>query len=74
MKIVRAIVAGEHTSEILATFRDPRCKADEKTICAAWKGNYQPEPLFALRQAVVMYDAYQVQINECDVQIELVID
>ena len=74
MKIVRAIVAGEHTPEILATVRDPRCKADEKTICAALKGHYQPEHLFALRQAVVMYDAYQVQINECDVQIELVID
>ena len=74
MKIVRAIVGGEHNPEVLAKFRDPRCKADETTICAALKGNYQPEHLFALRQAVVMYDAYQVQVDECDIQIESVLD
>lgn len=74
MKIVRAIVAGEHDPAILAKFRDPRCKADEQTICAALKGNYQPEHLFALRQAVLMYDAYQLRVGECDVQIEAVLD
>ena len=31
MKIVRAIVAGEHTPEILATFRDP------------WSGQVEPD-------------------------------
>ncbi|WP_368911161.1 IS110 family transposase [Proteus vulgaris] len=74
MKIVRAIVAGEHDPAILAKFRDPRCKADEQTICAALKGNYQPEHLFALRQAIILYDVYQRQVNECDVQIEAVLD
>jgi transposase len=74
MKIIRAIIAGEHKPSRLSKFRDPRCKADEKTICAALDGNYQPEHLFALRQAVVMYDAYQVQVDECDEQIEAVLD
>jgi len=74
MKIVRAIVGGEYNPGVLAKFRDPRCKADESTICAALNGNYQPEHLFALRQAVVMYNAYQVQIDECDIQIESVLD
>ncbi|MGG4607573.1 IS110 family RNA-guided transposase [Providencia sp. Me31A] len=74
MKIVRAIVAGEKDPNVLAKFRDPRCKADEQTISAALNGNYQPEHLFALRQAVLMYDAYQLRVDECDVQIELVLD
>ena len=74
MKIVRAIVGGEHNPDVLAKFRDPRCKSDETTICEALKGNYQPEHLFALRQAVAMYDAYQVQVDECDRQIESVLD
>ncbi|MEX9786723.1 hypothetical protein [Providencia manganoxydans] len=47
---------------------------DEQTICAALKGNYQPEHLFALRQAIILYDVYQRQVNECDVQIEAVLD
>ena len=46
MKIVRASVAGEHDLGVLAKFRDPRCKADEQTICAALKGHYQPEHFF----------------------------
>ncbi|MDU7495916.1 IS110 family transposase [Providencia sp. AGC89] len=74
MKIVRAIVAGEKNPNVLAKLRDPRCKADEQTISAALNGNYQPEHLFALRQAVLMYDAYQLRVDECDVQIESVLN
>ncbi|MGG7473653.1 transposase [Providencia sp. R1] len=74
MKIVRAIVAGEKDPNVLAKFRDPRCKADEQTISATLNGNYQPEHLFALRQAVLMYDAYQLRVDECDVQIESVLN
>ncbi|MGG4609438.1 IS110 family RNA-guided transposase [Providencia sp. Me31A] len=74
MKIVRAIVAGEKDPNVLAKLRDPRCKADEQTISAALNGNYQPEHLFALRQAVLMYDAYQLRVDECDVQIESVLN
>jgi hypothetical protein len=32
-------------------------------------GNYQPEHVFALAQALAMYDAYQVQLEVCDQQI-----
>jgi hypothetical protein len=33
-------------------------------------GNYQPERLFALKQALALYDFYQRCIEECDAEIE----
>jgi len=33
-------------------------------------GNYQPEHVFALKQALALYDFYQQCIDECDVEIE----
>ena len=70
MKIVRAIVNGQRDPKVLATFRDPRCKASTETICASLVGNYQPEHLFALTQALTLYDFYQTRVAECDAQIE----
>jgi transposase len=70
MKIVRAIVNGQRDPKILATFRDPRCRASAETIRASLVGNYQPEHLFALTQALALYDFYQARIVECDAQIE----
>jgi transposase len=70
MAIIRAIVAGEQDPEVLAQFRDERCKASTETIRAALTGNYRTEHLFALRQAVELYDFYQLKIHECDREIE----
>ncbi|MEW8073681.1 MAG: IS110 family transposase [Candidatus Thiodiazotropha sp.] len=70
MKIIRAIVDGERNPAVLAAMRDVRCKSDEATISKALTGNYQAEHLFALKQALHLYDAYQVQIHECDTEIE----
>lgn len=73
MRIIRAIAKGERNPATLAAYRDIRCKSSEKTIEDALKGNYQPEHIFALKQALAMYDAYQVQIRECDIEIESVL-
>jgi transposase len=70
MKIIRAIVAGERDSHVLAKFRDIRCKSSEETICSALVGNYQPEHVFALTQSLALYDFYQARVDECDAQIE----
>ncbi len=70
MRIVRAILAGERDPDTLATLRDTRCKATTETLIGALTGNYQPEHLFALSQAVALYDFYQRCIADCDVQIE----
>lgn len=69
MRIIRAIVAGERSAPSLAVMRDTRCKSSIETIQSALVGNYQPEHVFALTQALTMYDAYQAQLELCDQQI-----
>lgn len=70
MKIIRAIVAGERNPETLAKMRDVRCKESFDTIRNSLVGNYQPEHVFALKQALAQYDFYQQCIDECDTEIE----
>ncbi|WP_217433156.1 transposase [Rugamonas aquatica] len=70
MRIIRAIVAGEHDPDKLAAMRDVRCKEGIETIRGALVGNYRPEHLFALRQSLALYDFYQQCIDECDAEIE----
>lgn len=73
MQIIRAIVAGERNPDVLAEMRDVRCKATIETVRAALVGNYQPEHVFALKQALGLYDFYQQCVAECDIQIEQVV-
>lgn len=70
MQILRAILAGEQNPVALAQFRDPRCKSSEEAIAKALTGNYQPEHLFTLRQAVEAFDFYTQQLANCDVELE----
>ena len=70
MKIMRAIVAGQHDPAVLATYRDARCKASAETIRAALTGHYRREHVFALRQALELYDSYQARIEACDQEIQ----
>lgn len=70
MKIIRAIVAGERDPESLVAMRDTRCKSSAETVRAALCGNYQPEHVFALAQALSLYDFYQARVDDCDAQIE----
>lgn len=70
MAIIRAIVAGEREPRILASYRDRRCHATVETVCKALIGNYREEHVFALTQALELYDVYQTKITACDRQIE----
>ena len=69
MRIIKAIVAGERDPNKLAGFRDKRCKNDMQTIARSLHGNYRPEHLFSLQQAVELYEFYLSKIDECDHQI-----
>lgn len=69
MCIIKAILAGERDPHKLAAFRDKRCKNDAKTIARSLHGNYRPEHLFSLQQAVELYEFYLAKIDECDRQI-----
>jgi hypothetical protein len=69
LKILRAIVAGERDPQRLATLRDHRCASSTAEIAKALTGNYRAEHLFALQQALVLYDAYSQQLALCDQEI-----
>src|SRR6266536_2754006 len=66
MKIIKAILAGERDARALAANRDERCKNTTATIAKSLVGNYREEHLFALRQAVDLYETYQAKIADCD--------
>lgn len=70
MRIMRTILAGERDPRKLAALRDPGCKRDVATIAKALHGNWRKEHLFALQQAVELYDSYKAKIAACDGQIQ----
>ena len=70
MRIIRSILAGERDPSKLAAMRHGRCKNDEETIAKSLEGTWRQEHLFALRQAVDLYDAFQGMIKQCDEAIE----
>jgi transposase len=70
MAIIRSIVAGERNPQVLAALRDPKVRQSEAEIAKALTGNYRPEHVFALKQALALYDFYTEQVAECDHKIE----
>lgn len=70
MAIIRAIIAGERRPEVLAALKDHRIKKTTGEIAQALTGDYRPEHIFVLQQELQLYEVYQVQIAECDGQIE----
>lgn len=70
LAIIRAILAGERDPAQLAQLRDQRCAKDAETIAKALTGNYRAEHLFALKQALALYDFYTTQVQECDAEVE----
>ncbi len=70
MAILKAIVAGERDPQPLAKLRNPHCHHDEDAIAKALQGPWRAEHLFALRQAIELYDFYHQQMTHCDPQIK----
>jgi len=73
MAVVRHIVAGNHDPEMLAQYRDPRCRAAKEVVVEALRGHYKTEHLFTLQQALSLYDIFATHIKECDDRIETVL-
>jgi transposase len=69
MAIIRAIVDGERDPCALARLRDPRCRRSEAQIAEELTGNWRPEHLFNLRQALKMYDQLCAVIDDYDSEI-----
>ena len=70
LAIIRAILIGERDPQQLAALRQPGCKKSAQEIAKALTGNYRREHVFALQQALALYDFYTEQLVACDVEIE----
>lgn len=69
MAIIRAIIEGERDPHVLARLRDARCRKSEKQIAEELTGNWRPEHLFNLHQALKMYDQLCAVIEDYDAEI-----
>ena len=69
MKIIKAILSGERDPQVLARNRHERCQNSSETIAQSLVGNYRDEHLFALRQALELYEIYQAKISDCEAAI-----
>jgi transposase len=70
MAIIKAILRGERQPGELAKLRQDTCRRTEAEIARALYGNWRDEHLFALKQAVALYEFYREQLRACDVQLE----
>lgn len=70
MLIVKAILAGERSPQILSSLCDPRIKASKVEIIKSLQGIWKEEYLFMLEQAVENYEFHQQQIKSCDEKIK----
>jgi transposase len=66
MKIIKAIIAGERDPNVLADNRHEQCRNTKETIAKSLVGNFRDEHMFALKQAVDLYETYQAKIAECE--------
>lgn len=69
-RILRAIVAGERDGNVLAAMKDVRIRASNDEIVKSLQGNWRDEHLFALKQALGLFDFIGTQLAECDREIE----
>lgn len=71
LRIIDAILDGQRDPEQLAKLRDKRVyKSTPRQMQAALVGDYRPEHLFVLSQSLQAYRFYQARIEECDREIE----
>ncbi len=70
LAIIRAIVSGDRDPQRLAALRQPGCAHSAAEIAQALTGNYRAEHVFALKQALALYDFYTTQVMECDQELE----
>jgi len=74
LKVVRAILAGEHNPYVLLSLCDPQIqKKKGERVVQSLRGTRASEHLFALKQGLEAWEFYQKLLVECDQQIEAVL-
>jgi hypothetical protein len=69
MAIIRKIVDGERDPRVLADLRDRRCQKSIEQIVQELTGNWRPEHLFNLKQALKVHDHLNAVIADYDSEI-----
>jgi transposase len=71
LKVVRAILKGERRPGELLALCDPQIQKKKSVLVKeSLRGCWKKEQLFALRQALELWEAYQQKIADCDQEIE----
>jgi transposase len=70
LAIIDAILLGGRKPSKLSGLCDARIKASRQVVAKSLVGNYRPEHLFCLQQALESYRHFQSQIAACDKHIE----
>ena len=71
LRIIDAVLSGQRDPEQLVKLRDKRVyKSTPRQMQAALAGDYRAEHLFVLSQSLQAYRFYQARIEECDREIE----
>jgi transposase len=71
LKVVRAILKGERRpGELLALCDEQIRKKKSEAVKESLRGCWKKEQLFALRQALELWEAYQQKIHDCDLEMQ----
>lgn len=70
LAIIDAMLAGERDGRKLAGLKDERIQASLEKLARALEGHWKAEQLFCLEQARLSYAHFQVQLQECQQQID----
>jgi transposase len=70
LAIIKALLRGERDPLQLAKLRHERCRRTEAELARALRGNWRAEHLFALEQALALYECYHARLRECEARIE----
>ena len=74
LKVIRGILAGERDPQALLGLCDVQIQNKKRQrVLASLRGTWTPEHLFALSQALAVWEFYQKLLAQCDQQIETVL-
>lgn len=70
LRILKMIIDGERDPYKLAALADKNCKSSREEIALSLEGTWEEDHLFELKQAYDLYHYLMGMVNECDSQIE----
>lgn len=70
MRIITAILSGNHDADSLSQLADGRCKRSREDIALSLEGTWDADHIFELKQSFELYQTYQSKVSECEMEIK----